>query len=122
MWRSYRNRWYPRISGAAATMLLLFLIATTGIQLNAASVRLVDAIQPAQVQSRASGIVASAAFNVVIQKSTKEVSSSDTCSHAAWPSIPVSCLDGGDGRDVRLATAGLSVKQDMQQRFADAFD
>ena len=127
MWRSVRNRWYPIISGAATTALLMFLIATTIVQLNAtvAALRSTGRIVAGHVQ----GGIAASAVTVVAPPTAaspgemREIKAAEICSHAAWPEIPAGCLDGGKGNDVRFVTANRPlVEEAMLMRFAEAFE
>jgi hypothetical protein len=52
---------------------------------------------------------------------TREASTAETCSHAAWPHIPAGCLDGGKGVDVRFVTANAAAPAAIAQRFDAAF-
>ena len=67
-------------------------------------------------------VVAGAITGSSLRGETREVNTAETCSHAAWPHIPVGCLEGGKGHDVRFVTANVqSMDQTMQFRFAEGF-
>ena len=67
--------------------------------------------------------VATAIAGLTFRGETKEASKDETCSHAAWPSIPAACLSGGPGHEVRFVTADkIGGTDSMQIRFNTAFN
>jgi len=125
MWRSTRNRWYPKISGAGATILLAFLATTTGLQLKAAAVPMSQAVETTNIETRLIGAASDLTGALKVPNlgaRLEPLASSQACSRSVWPGIPARCLQGGSGRDVRMAIANSPVKHDMQKRFAEAFD
>jgi hypothetical protein len=54
---------------------------------------------------------------------TKETSLDQSCAHATWPMIPAQCVQGAEGRTVRVVTTRGPVETDtMAARFALAFN
>jgi hypothetical protein len=73
--------------------------------------------------------VAAAITGATLRGETREASTpTEVCATAAWPMIPASCLEGGNGREVRMVSAdniGLAGKiaaaDTMNLRFSVAF-
>ena len=51
---------------------------------------------------------------------SRENAVNNACADAAWPMIPARCLDGADGRTVRIVTTRSAANEMMASPFAIA--
>ena len=66
--------------------------------------------------------VAGALTGATFRGETKEVDLAATCAAAEWPQIPVGCLDGAKGEEIRYVSADNRIDlASMELRFSVAF-